>query len=220
MAARRLNACKVHGLLINRYTERALAMSRMNSLFFAASATTLLLLLPACSPTLNWRDVRPEGTGLVLLLPCKPDKAEKTVPLGGKPTTLKMLGCNAGGATFAVAMADIGDAAAAAPVLAQWQALTLANMKAPPLEGGGAVVAASAAGGNQPTQVAAVKLPGAALQPSPVLIKARGQRVDGTAAAGHAAYFAQGSQLFQVVLYADKIAPEVSETFFSSIRFE
>ena len=202
-------------------------MSRMNSLFFAASASTLLLLiLPACSPTLNWRDVRPEGTGLVLLLPCKPDKAEKTVPLGGKPTTLKMLGCNAGGATFAVAMADIGDAAMAAPVLAQWQALALANMKAPPLEGGAgggaasAVVVASAAAGNQPTQIAALKLPGAASQPSPVLIKARGQRANGTAAAGHAAYFAQGSQLFQVVLYADKIAPDVSETFFSSIRFE
>lgn len=225
VAARRLNTCKVQGLLINRSTERALAMSRMNSLFFAASATTLLLLLPACSPTLNWRDVRPEGTGLVLLLPCKPDKAEKTVPLGGKPTMLKMLGCNAAGATFAVAMADIGDAAAAASVLAQWQALTLANMKAPPLEGGGgavggAVAAASAAAGSQSTQVAALKLPGAAPQPSPVLIKARGQRADGTAAAGNAAYFAQGSQLFQVVLYADKIAPEVSETFFSSIRFE
>ena len=193
-------------------------MPRMNSLFFAASATTLLLLLPACSPALNWRDVRPEGTALVLLLPCKPDKAEKPVPLGGKPTTLKMLGCNAAGATFAVAVADIGDAATGAPILAQWQALTLANMKAPPLGaagGGGAVVA-----GNQPTQVAALKLPGAASQPSPVLIKARGQRADGTAVAGHTAYFAQGSQLFQVVLYADKIAPEVSETFFSSIRFE
>ena len=199
-------------------------MPRMNSLFFAASATTLLLLLPACSPALNWRDVRPEGTALVLLLPCKPDKAEKPVPLGGKPTTLKMLGCNAAGATFAVAVADIGDAATGAPILAQWQALTLANMKAPPLEGaagaGAVVVAASAAAGNQPTQVAALKLPGAASQPPPVLIKARGQRADGTAAAGHAAYFAQGSQLFQVVLYADKIAPEVSETFFSSIRFE
>ena len=148
------------------------------------------------------------------------------MPLGGKPTTLKMLGCNAGGATFAVAMADIGDAAMAAPLLAQWQALTLANMKAPPLDGGagigagGAVVAASAAAGNQPTQITALKLPGAASQPSPVLTKARGQRADGTAAAGHAAYFAQGSQLFQVVLYADKIAPEVSETFFSGIRFE
>lgn len=195
-------------------------MARMNFLFFAASATALLLLLPACSPTLNWRDVRPEGTGLVLLLPCKPDKAEKTVPLGGKPTRLMMMGCNAGGATFAVAVADVGDAPMAAPVLAQWQALTLANMKAPPLAGEGPSAGASASVGNLPTKIAALKLPGAASQPSPVLIKARGQRADGTAVAGHAAYFAHGSQLFQVVLYADKIAPEVNETFFSSIRFE
>lgn len=191
-------------------------MLRLNSLLFGALAATFLML-PACSPALNWRDVRPEGTRLVLLLPCKPDKAEKTVPLGGKPTRLMMVGCNAGNATFAVAVADIGEASAAAPILAQWQALTLANMKAP---APAAIAAASAPGGAQLTQLVAIKLAGAALQPPAVLVKARGSRADGTAVSGHAAYFAQGSQLFQVVLYADRITPELSETFFSSIKFE
>ena len=64
-----------------------------------------LLVLAACSPAFNWRDVRPDGTRLSLLLPCKPDKAKKTVPLGGQPTALSMLGCDAGGVTFAVAVA-------------------------------------------------------------------------------------------------------------------
>jgi hypothetical protein len=151
-------------------------------------------LIAACSPTFNWREVRPDETRLALLLPCKPDKAEKMVPLGGRPTALRLLGCDAGGATF--------DASRAGDVLAQWQALTLANMKA------------------GTPQVTALKLKGAAPAPAPVLVKAQGQRADGTAVSGQAAYFAQGTQVFQAVVYADKLAPEVAETYFASLSFE
>ena len=163
-----------------------------------------LLSLAACSPTFNWREVRPEGTRLNLLLPCKPDKAQKVVPLGGRATSLSMLGCDAGGATFAVAVADVGDASQAAPVLAQWQNLTLANMKAAP-------------GSHQPI---ALKIPGASAGLPVARLQAQGQRADGTAVSGQAAYFAQGSQLFQVVMYAPQIAPEVAETFFASLKFD
>ncbi|MBK5205101.1 MAG: hypothetical protein JJD98_06755 [Polaromonas sp.] len=168
------------------------------------SAAAALLALAACSPAFNWREVRPENTRLSLLLPCKPDKAEKIVPLGGPPTTLSMLGCEASGATFAVAVADLGEAAKAAPVLAQWQGLTLANMKARP----------------DTRQTLPLRLPGAAAEPGPVLVTAQGQRADGTAVSGQAAYFAQGSQVFQAVIYAVQITPEVAETFFSSLKFE
>ena len=173
-----------------------------------------LLGLAACNPTFNWRDVRPEGAALSLLLPCKPDKAEKKVPLGDRPVVLRLLGCDAGDATFAVAVADVGDASRVAAVLAQWQSGTLANMKAPPV---GQRQGTSDKG---TTEVLPLKLPGAALQPPAVLVKARGQRADGTAVSGQAAYFVQGSQVFQVVIYAAEISPEVAETFFSSLKFE
>ena len=75
------------------------------SLRVSAAAMAGLLALAACSPAFNWREVRPENTRLSLLLPCKPDKAQKVVPLGGKPTVLSMLGCEAEGMTFAVAVA-------------------------------------------------------------------------------------------------------------------
>lgn len=167
------------------------------------------LTLAACSPTFNWREVRPDNTGLSLLLPCKPDRAERTVPLGGQPVALRMLGCDAGGATFAVAVADIVDASKAEAVLAQWQALMLANMKAGPV---GLVAGA--------TQVSSFRPPGMATGAPALLVKAQGQRADGRAVAGQAAYFARGSQLFQVVLYADVMSAEVAETFFSSLKFE
>ena len=163
-----------------------------------------LLALAGCSPALNWREVRPEGTGLALLLPCKPDKAQKVVPLGGQPTQLSMLGCDADGATFAVAIADVGDPLQTASVLALWQDLTLANMKAT----------------SESRQPLPLKIPGASPATPVTRLQAQGQRADGTAVDGQAAYFAQGSQLFQVVMYAPRIAPEVAETFFSSLKFE
>jgi hypothetical protein len=168
-----------------------------------------LLALAACNPTFNWREVRPDHTALSLLLPCKPDKAEKTVPLGGQPVPLRMLGCDAGDATFAVAVADIGDATRAEAVLAQWQALTLANMKAGPVGTG--------AGS---TQVGSFRPPGMTTGAPARLVKSSGQRADGRAVAGQAAYFSRGSQLFQVVLYAGVIDAEVAETYFSSLKFE
>ncbi|MDB5870034.1 MAG: hypothetical protein JWP96_2366 [Polaromonas sp.] len=171
---------------------------------FSSAGLAALLALAACSPAFNWREVRPENTRLSLLLPCKPDKAQKLVPLGGQATTLAMLGCDAGGATFAVAVADVGDAAKAAPVLALWQDLTLANMKAAPSS-------------RQPLSLA---VRGASAGVPVVRVAALGQRADGSAVSGQAAYFAQGSQLFQVVMYAPRIDPDVAETFFSSLKFE
>ena len=178
-------------------------MSRFLTLVFT-TALAALLALAGCSPAFNWREVRPENTRLSLLLPCKPDKAERAVPLGGQPTLLRMLGCDAGGATFAVAVADVGDAAQAAPVLARWQELTLANMLAAP-------------GSGQPL---ALKIPGASAGAPVTRVLAQGRRADGSAVSGQAAYFAQGAQVFQVVLYAPQIAPEVAETFFSSLKLE
>ncbi len=161
-----------------------------------------LLTLTACSPTFNWREVRPDGTRLTLLLPCKPDKAEKTVSLGGRDTALAMLGCETGGATFAVAVADIGQSATATEVLGQWQKLSLAGIKA----------------GDARTRP--LKLPGAA---GPVLlVSAEGVRADGAPIRFSAAYFAQGSQVFQAVMLGATPAPpaEALDTFFSSLRFQ
>jgi hypothetical protein len=167
-------------------------------------ALTCLLLAMGCSPKLNWRDVQPGNSGLTLLLPCKPDQGEKIVPLGGRPTKMSMMGCDAGGATFAVAVADLGDVPNVPEVLTQWQSLTLANMQATPLT----------------TQSRPLRVPGASSEPAPVLVLAQGLRPDGSAVNGWAAYFTKGSQVVQVVMYATAIEPVAAEIFFASIKFD
>lgn len=92
--------------------------------------------LVGCSPTLNWREVRLEstdgGSTLVAYLPCKPDRATRQQDLGGERVELRMMGCEAGGATFTLARINLVNPVLAPQVLAAWQAATLANLRAPP----------------------------------------------------------------------------------------
>ena len=169
---------------------------------FTLVCAAVLGIGTGCSPAFNWREVRPGDTALSVLLPCKPDKAQQTVPMGGQPTALTLHGCDAGGAAFAVAVADVGQAGAVPTVLAQWQAVTLAGVKA-----------------SNPT-VTAMPVPGALAAPAPVLVRALGQRPDGSAVHSHALYFAHGTQVFQVVMLASTVTPEAAETFFSSARLK
>ncbi|HIV71943.1 MAG TPA: hypothetical protein H9903_13495 [Candidatus Aquabacterium excrementipullorum] len=73
---------------------------------------SLLMGLSACSPSLNWREVRPaDADGLVALFPCKPDTAQRelAVPgLAGGPATVHLLRCDAHGATWALSYLHAG----------------------------------------------------------------------------------------------------------------
>ncbi|MEG0923162.1 MAG: hypothetical protein RSD57_16330 [Comamonas sp.] len=81
----------------------------------------LILTLSACSPTLNWRSVAVAGTPLTVLLPCKPDQAVREVDWGAGQVPLTMLGCEAGGATYAVSHLLLASPADAPVVLERWQ---------------------------------------------------------------------------------------------------
>ena len=90
----------------------------------------LALGLMACTPALNWREVSPGRSSARALLPCKPDQAIRSVPLGGVLTELNVIGCDAAGTTFAVMTATLEAGRAPDEVLAGWQQATLANMQA------------------------------------------------------------------------------------------
>ena len=81
-----------------------------------------LLLLSGCSPVFNWRDVT-VADNLVALLPCKPDRATRSLEMPGvERISISMTGCPAGDATFAVSQAEAASAAQAAMWLAAWKA--------------------------------------------------------------------------------------------------
>ncbi|MBC7434800.1 MAG: hypothetical protein H7332_01895 [Bdellovibrionales bacterium] len=159
-------------------------------------------VLTACNPTFNWREVSSNETELTALLPCKPDRANRPVVLAGQRLDLHVMGCGAGGGTFAVSHARLTDAAKANEVLADWRLATLSNMKA---------VA--------PREAAFVPK-GAATLTSSVQTVAVGRRADGLPVMAHAAWFARGDVVFSAVIYADRLSPEVAEAFFSGLSFQ
>ena len=104
--------------------------------FLVTSVTlTTLATLSACSPSLDWREVRFEGelqasdvSPLMALLPCKPDRATREQSVGGERVSLSMMGCPAAGATFTLSRMVLKNSANVPQVLAAWQAAAQANM--------------------------------------------------------------------------------------------
>jgi hypothetical protein len=162
-----------------------------------------VLLAAACTPTFNWREITVDPTALQVTLPCKPDKAERKMPFTRERQLLvHAVGCEAGGAAFAVLWADVGSPGEAATAMAQWKQASLATTHArvdseKPFQPRGALALAQS-----------------------VQVRASGQRSDGGAVQSQAAYFARGSAVFQAVVYAPHLTPEMSEPFFAGLRFE
>jgi len=172
------------------------------SMFPAVSVLFVAMGLGACSPSLNWREVRVKDTDLVAMLPCKADEGARAVPLAGKQVEMHMTGCDAAGATFAIADVKLAQAATAPEVLMQWRTATLANM-----------------GARSSQDASRNEIPGES-STARSMVLAQGQRKDGTAIMMQGVWFIRGSQVFHAVVYAERIAPEITETFFPGLKFQ
>jgi hypothetical protein len=161
-----------------------------------------LLLIAACTPTFNWRTVRAEGAPLQALMPCKPDRAEREVPLGGLNATLHMLSCDTGGLTFAVAWVDAGDAARAALALQAWRRATLVAVQADP------------AVADDPAAQWPAALSGS---DSALGLQASGRDPRGEPVKVRALHASQGGRLVHAAIYGRDIAPEQAATFFEGV---
>jgi len=167
----------------------------------AAVAVTAALL--ACSPTFNWREMRVESTGLKAMFPCKPDHATRSVDVAGRPVSLRALGCDAGGATFAVLFAE-ADPGSAGEFMDRWRAATLAGLHAE----------------DAAPQAMPFRPFGALGLSQSLQVTASGKRADGRPVQGRAAYFAHGRQVFQAVVYAEALRPEFTDPFFAGLAFQ
>lgn len=168
----------------------------------------LALGLMACTPALNWREVSPGRSSARALLPCKPDQAIRSVPLGGVLTELNVIGCDVAGTTFAVMTATLEAGRAPDEVLAGWQQATLANMQAD---------AASVLRTD-------FHPPGGLPLPHAQRVRASGRRGDGRVVVADAVWTARASaggttELLHAVTYADRPQPDATDAFFAGVRW-
>lgn len=162
-------------------------------------ATVLGALLPACSPALDWREVRPEGSAAVALFPCKPKSQSRPTTLAGIPTRMTLLSCEAEGMTFALAHAEIGDPSQVQLALDALAAALAANLQARQVPG-------------EPLTV-----PGMTPGPGARRLSIEGRLPDGTPIREEAALFAFGTHVYQAAVLGAQPGG-AAQTFIDSLR--
>jgi len=160
------------------------------------------LLHAACTPALDWREVRLPDAGAVAAFPCKPSHASRRLLLAGHDVDMTLHGCTAAGTTWGLSYADVADPFRVGPALDALSAAVLNN-----------VHAAAPTGTNDPFSVT-----GMTPNPHAVRLRAVGTRPDGSAVTVEAAVFAKGTRVFQASMVGGKPDAQSSQTFFSSLR--
>jgi len=169
--------------------------------FIVIAAVISVMGVAACSPTLDWRDWRPADSGLTLTLPCKPTPQARNVQLAGQSVRMSLHACSAGGQTWALAYADMGDPRLLGPALAELRLSAAAN------------VAASSNRALPPLVIA-----GATPHPESGRWALEGKLADGKSIREELAVFARGTVVFQATVLGETLPPEGVAMFFESLR--
>jgi len=155
----------------------------------------------ACAPTLDWREVRPESSGLVALFPCKPASHARQLPLAGVRVELSLFACTTDGVTYAAAFADIGQPQLVGQALAELAAAAARNI-----------------GAEGPHAVAPLRVEGMTPNPQTGRQAFAGQLSDNRRVEEQVAVFARGTRVFQATMVGAKLDVRTVEVFFGALR--
>jgi hypothetical protein len=164
-----------------------------------------LLGLPACSPALNWREVRLNEPGLIAMFPCRPVAQSRGLTLAGRSLSPRLHGCESDGRTYAVLTVDVQDPAVVNAVMQALRDTSLAKLDA------SAGASASTAGWQVP-----------GMTPQPAAGRWRLSRgAPGVASVEmETAVFARGTWVIQAsVIGAPTEQDLAGEPFFEGLRF-
>ena len=164
----------------------------------ATLGLVLAAVLAGCSPALNWRQVSLDR--ITLLLPCKPDRAQRSLRLGERDVTISMAGCEADGVLFAVSHIHQPDAASAVLTANEWRTATLANIRA--------------------TSVVGKKMASVAATDTATQLSAQGVRPDASPVNAQLVWLVAVEDVFHLAAYADKLRPEQTDNMFSDIKIQ
>jgi hypothetical protein len=158
------------------------------------------LLVDGCGASPDWRELQPPGLQLRLTMPCRPDAAARRLALAGAEVELALYACDAGGATFALASAELGDAARVGVALAELARAAQANI-----------------GGRVEHEVAAA-VSGMTPQPAARRLRLTGTLPGGGAVVEELTVFAYGSRVYQATVVGARPDAAAVQTFFDGLR--
>ncbi len=168
----------------------------------AALALVAAAWAAACTPALDWRELRPaDSGGAQLLMPCRALEQQRRVVLAGRQVLMALHACEADGRNWALAIADMQDPVQVAPALAALRDAGAANI------------------GATRWQVLPLEITGATPQPASARVRLSGRRADGAAVEMDLAVFARGTRVLQATVLGERVDASAAEAFFAAIRF-
>lgn len=156
------------------------------------------LLLCACSPKYDWREIRGEGAPYSIMLPAKPASYSRPVNIGGTKVTMTMTATEVDGITFAVGTAELPDAATAASAVTAMKEALVKN-----IHGTVQREATASSGAN-----------------ADISIDASGKDPSGQARVLHARFLARDKRVYQVIVTGKEgaVPQEAVDTFLASFK--
>lgn len=161
-----------------------------------------VLLLTACSPKYDWREVRGAGAPFIVTLPAKPATHTRAIDLDGIPVKMSMSGAEVDDVTFAVGAATLADATQAPKAL---QAMKTALVR------------------NIAGTIKHEKVSPPSAVPSTIDIEASGPpggNTDGQPRLLLARFVARDQYIYQVIIVGKEsaVSREAADTFFTSFK--
>ena len=160
----------------------------------------LLAALAACTPVLDWREVRVGGGSLAGLYPCRPEHRVRTVSLAAGNHRMEMVACMAGDSTYAISYIDLVDPATVTGALKALRTAAAGNV-----------------GGIQP-HIDPFSLRGMTPNVEAARLRVEGRLPDGKTVQEHAVFFVKGLRIYQASVIGAMPAPEAVETFLSGLK--
>jgi hypothetical protein len=175
----------------------------MRTLISWLGAISVLMPLPACTPSLNWRDVRPAGAELRMMFPCKPEVFSRAAELpaaAGEMLRAGLAVCEVGGRSFSLSWSDVGEPTQVSTALRLMRERLSLKL--------GASVA--------PLQP--LLLPGATPNEFAGRFSLQMHSSEGRPQAADGLVFARGSRVYQLLMMGGQPSPAVWASFAGGIR--
>jgi hypothetical protein len=160
------------------------------------------LALAACTPALNWREVRPEGSQVRGVFPCKPASQARRVAIAGQTLEMSLWACSADETVYALSFADVKEPARVGAALDELGRAAQSNLQS---QDGGA--------DSQPVAVM-----GMTPHPQSAQWRLSGRLPDGRAVQERVLLFSHGTQVYQATMLGARLDAEAEETFFGALR--
>lgn len=176
------------------------------------TATLFGLAMLACTPELNWREV--QLGPITVLLPCKPDHAQRIVRIAAADAPMQMVGCKTAEAQYAVSRVHVMDPAQITAIQSAWYAATVANLKTSTVQSRAVKIPRSLTGVRLANRIGNQRISSDEFE----LLIAKGLGPDGSSLEAQFIWFVHGLDIYLVAVYGVKLDRDQTELLFSELR--